>query len=287
MSAVRDAVETTTRPAAAAREVPAGRRPGWWGMVLTLATDLAAFAALLAGYFYIRFVTAQAWPPDGIAEPKLLKPWIMTALLMASSIPAYLADSSIRRGEVDRLRLYLASTLLLGAAFLALQAWEYSDKLDVLRPQDDAYGSLFYTITGLHGSHVIVGLLLLLWTQFFAWRGAYTAERHVAVQVAALYWHFVHVVWLFVFVSLCVGLRALISLLRRPRSFGFFVTRGLLRRRCGLFGLRFRSCSRFRRRRRCVCGWTTDRCRTLRRDLRRGLVVLLQGEETERTTDQH
>jgi heme/copper-type cytochrome/quinol oxidase subunit 3 len=178
------------------------RSPAWWGMLLLITTEATLFALLLVSYFYVRFESVGTWPPAGIAAPKLLVPALMTLLLMASSVPAYLADASIRRGEVDRLRLYLASTLFLGAAFLALQLWEYSDKLDVLRPQDDAYGSLFYTITGLHGAHVIAGLVLLGWVLAWAFRGRYGADRHLAVEISSLYWHFVHVVWLFVFLSL-------------------------------------------------------------------------------------
>jgi heme/copper-type cytochrome/quinol oxidase subunit 3 len=175
-------------------------------MLLLITTEATLFALLLVSYFYLRFESPGPWPPDG-ADPKLLVPAVMTVLLMSSSIPAYLADTSIRRGEVDRLRLYLASTLLLGAAFLGLQAWEYSDRLDVLRPQDDAYGSLFYTVTGLHGAHVVVGLALLGWVLAWAFRGRYGAHRHLAVEISSLYWHFVHVVWLFVFLSLYLSPR--------------------------------------------------------------------------------
>ncbi|HEX5029545.1 MAG TPA: cytochrome c oxidase subunit 3 [Gaiellaceae bacterium] len=185
----------------------ASRSPAWWGTLLLIATEATLFALLLVSYFYERFEAVGPWPPDGTAEPKLLVPAVMTALLMASSVPAYLADSSIRRGEVDRLRVYLASTLVLGAAFLGLQAWEYSDELDVLRPQTDAYGSLFYTVTGLHGAHVIVGLFLLGWVLAWALRGRYGADRHLAVEISSLYWHFVHVVWLFVFLSLYLSPR--------------------------------------------------------------------------------
>jgi heme/copper-type cytochrome/quinol oxidase subunit 3 len=189
-----------------APEPGASRSPAWWGMLLLIATEATLFALLLVSYFYERFEAVGPWPPDG-ADPKLLVPAVMTGLLMLSSIPAYLADSSIRRGEVERLRLYLASTLLLGAAFLALQAWEYSDELELLRPQTNAYGSLFYTITGLHGAHVIVGLLLLGWVLLWAFRGRYGAHRHLAVEISSLYWHFVHVVWLFVFLSLYLSPR--------------------------------------------------------------------------------
>jgi len=182
------------------------RSPAWWGMLLFITTEATLFALFLVSYFYLRFESVGPWPPSG-SDPKLLIPTVMTALLMASSLPAYLADASIRRGDVDRLRFYLASTLVLGSVFLALQAYEYHDKLRSLRPQDDAYGSLFYTITGLHGAHVIVGLVLLGWVLFWAVRGRYGAQRCVPVEISSLYWHFVHVVWLFVYVSLYLAPR--------------------------------------------------------------------------------
>jgi heme/copper-type cytochrome/quinol oxidase subunit 3 len=181
---------------------PIGRPTGWWGMLVVIATEAALFAILLASYFFVRFTTPGPWPPDGIAEPKLLKPLVMTVLLMASSATVYAAELGIRAGNRRRLHAGIAATFLLGTSFLVLQGFEYDEKLQEFDPQTDAYGSFFYTITGLHGSHVVVGLLLLAWTQFFAWRGAYAAENHVAVQVSALYWHFVHAVWLFVFASL-------------------------------------------------------------------------------------
>jgi len=184
------------------RASPLTREPAWWGMLLLIATEAALFALLLASYFYTRFQTDGPWPPDGIADPELAKPIAMTLLLMISSFPAYLAERNARRGDQRGLVVALLATLILGSAFLALQIWEYTEKAKLFTPRTNAYGSLFYTITGLHGAHVIAGLVLLLWTLAFALRGAFTAERHLAVQNVSLYWHFVHGVWLFVFVSL-------------------------------------------------------------------------------------
>src|ERR1044072_6827140 len=105
------------------------------------------------------------------------------------------------------LRVGLAVTFLLGIGFLALQFTEYRELLPEIHPRTDASASTFFTLPGPHGAHVIVGLLLLAWTQLFAWRGAYRSEEHVAVQTSALYWHFVPVVWLFVFVCLYTSAR--------------------------------------------------------------------------------
>ena len=84
MSALREAPEAATDAAALTVESPVGRPTGQWGMFLFVATEATFFATLLASYFYIRFTHGGAWPPDGIEDPKLLKPAIMTVLLIAS-----------------------------------------------------------------------------------------------------------------------------------------------------------------------------------------------------------
>ncbi|RBY82376.1 heme-copper oxidase subunit III [Geodermatophilus sp. TF02-6] len=204
MSAPATVTSAATRPRAVAREVPAGRRPGWWGMVLTLVTDVAAFAALLAAYFYVRFVTTGAdWPPGDIADPKLLKAWIMTALLVTSSAPLVFADLGIKKGRRGRLLVGVGLTLLLGAAFLYVQYSEYTEKLTTeFTPQTNAYGSLFFVITGFHGLHVVLGVLTMLVVFVAGATGRITRKHHAVVRIAGLYWHTVGAVWVFIFASL-------------------------------------------------------------------------------------
>jgi heme/copper-type cytochrome/quinol oxidase subunit 3 len=184
-------------------ELPA-RPTAWWAMLLVIATEATLFALLLASYFYLQARTPGAWPPDGIKEPTLLLPGIMTVLLFTSSIPMFYADRKIRRGDIARLRLGLVVTFVLGVAFLVVQAFEYREDLREFRVGTDAYGSSFYTITGLHGMHVVAGLLLIAWTLFRARRGIVSRRHHVGVEVTALYWHFVHLAWLVIFTSLYV-----------------------------------------------------------------------------------
>jgi heme/copper-type cytochrome/quinol oxidase subunit 3 len=171
-------------------------------MLLFIVTETALFVLLLASYFYVRAHSETGWPQAGAEDPKLLRPAVMTVLLMVSSIPAYLAEHSAKRGNDRRLLLSLGATFLLGAAFLALQAWEYTSELDRMSPHDSAYASLFYTVTSVHGAHVAVGLVLLTWTFAMALAGKFSPERNLGVQNVSLYWHFVHLVWLAVFVSL-------------------------------------------------------------------------------------
>ncbi len=171
----------------------------WWGMVWLILTEAALFAVVLLSYWFLRFRSGPEWPPDGIARPELALPLVMTAILWSSSLPVHLADRGIRAGNQRRLRLGLLAGWVLGATFITLQVvLEYPRVLEEFSPRTNAYGSLFFTITGLHGAHVVVGLLISVWVQARAWLGAFDERRHVSVQNFTMYWHFVDVVWLFV-----------------------------------------------------------------------------------------
>jgi heme/copper-type cytochrome/quinol oxidase subunit 3 len=175
----------------------------WWGMVWLILTESALFATLILSYFYLRFRSAPVWPPDGIEKPSLELPLIMSVILWSSSIPVHLADRAIRKGNQRALRWGLAAGWVLGAVFIGLQLGaEWPEKLREFTPKSNAYGSLFFTLTGFHGMHVIVGLLMSLWVQARAWRGAFDAHRHVSVQNFAMYWHFVDTVWLFILLTI-------------------------------------------------------------------------------------
>jgi heme/copper-type cytochrome/quinol oxidase subunit 3 len=168
-------------------------------MAWLIATEATLFGALISSYFYLRFTSAPVWPPDGIKKPELTLPLIMTAILWSSSIPVHLADRAVKKGRQAMLRLWLALGWILGATFLALQLTvEYPTALRDFTPTTNAYGSLFYGLTGLHASHVFVGLAFSLWVQTRAWRGAFDEKRHLTVQNFTMYWHFVDAVWAFV-----------------------------------------------------------------------------------------
>jgi heme/copper-type cytochrome/quinol oxidase subunit 3 len=114
----------------------------------------------------------------------------------------YVAESGIRRGRQRPLVLGLGGAFLLGLVFLGLQIWETVVSARELTPKTDTYGSLFFTITGAHSAHLVAGLLLVAWVQVRAWFGAYSARRHLGVQMASIYWHFVVAVQLAIFVCL-------------------------------------------------------------------------------------
>jgi heme/copper-type cytochrome/quinol oxidase subunit 3 len=115
----------------------------------------------------------------------------------------YWAESGIRKGRQGRLRLGLLLTLLLGIIFLAIQGIEYSHKH--ITPRTNAYGSLFFTITGLHGAHVAAGLLMVAVITARSLLKHFGPGHHDAVTNVSWYWHFVDVVWLSVFTCLYVS----------------------------------------------------------------------------------
>ena len=193
----------STFAAAPAQPVVPARRPGlplgWWGMVALIATEATIFIGLLGSYFFVR-ATSSEWPQGGIEPPELARISAFTIVLLASSAPLFWAESAVRRGKLGQVRVALLWSFLLGAAFLANQLLEYHDL--TFGPRDNAYASLFWATTGLHGLHVFVGLLMNLVVQAKARLGRIGEERHLTLTLFSMYWHFVDVVWIFVFSSL-------------------------------------------------------------------------------------
>ncbi|NWG45034.1 MAG: heme-copper oxidase subunit III [Alphaproteobacteria bacterium] len=169
---------------------------GFWGLV---ATEAALFGALLFAYFYSAFGAGRAWPPEGLPTLALSGP--NTAILAASSITLWLGERAMkRRGSRRGLALGTAASLALGILFLAIQIKEWADKGYGI--DDHAYAAHFYTITGFHVAHVVFGLILLAAMLIWTLRNYFSKARHEPVVMVSLYWHFVDVVWLFVFASL-------------------------------------------------------------------------------------
>ena len=169
----------------------ASRPAGWWGMVWLVATEATLFGVFFASYYYLRF-QAPAWPPEGIPEPKVLVPSYSAGLLVASSLPMALAASAAGRRSRPLATVCLAAAFVLGSVFLWLQADAYAKLVQKHVPQDGAYSSLFYLITGAHAVHVFAGLALVLGTLLVVWTGAYGRRSRIAVGTTALYWHFVN-----------------------------------------------------------------------------------------------
>jgi heme/copper-type cytochrome/quinol oxidase subunit 3 len=198
---------TPGRAAALAREVPAGRRPGWWGMVLALTSDVSAFASLIAGYFYVRFVTSNTWPPPGEPLPKLVLSSIMTGLLVVSALPMAFADLGLKAGSRARLALGALCAALLGGAFVVLEGFEWADELKGSWPSKDAYGSFFYALTGFHVVHIALGVLTLLLLVAATLAGRVRSAHHVWVRVFGLFWYSSVIVWVLIYATLYWSVR--------------------------------------------------------------------------------
>jgi heme/copper-type cytochrome/quinol oxidase subunit 3 len=177
------------------------RSTSWWGMVFLIATEAALFAVVLFSALYLRFSATPAWPPPGVESPKLGLPLAMTVVLVSSSIPVQLAVRAARGARWGATRWWMFGGALLGLAFLTLQTVEYRRDLDHFRPSDDSYASMFYTATGLHGVHVVIGVALLVWCATSA-ASARNGAGTRTVENVVLYWHFVDVVWLGVFATM-------------------------------------------------------------------------------------
>ncbi|MEO7057117.1 MAG: cytochrome c oxidase subunit 3 [Caldimonas sp.] len=174
---------------------------GWWGMITVIATETALFAYLLFSYFYIASQNGGAWPPGG--PPKLDLAIPGSIMLLLGSVTMWWGEKGIRAGKRGQLLIGLGVSVLLGLGFVVLEGIEWSRK--GFTPQTNAYGSLYFTVTGFHLTHVIVGVLMLV--MLFVWTllGYFGARRHSTVAIAVLYWHFVTAVWVAVFLTFYVS----------------------------------------------------------------------------------
>jgi cytochrome c oxidase subunit 3 len=178
--------------------------PQLLGMLLFIVSEVMLFGAFFASYFFLRVVGNHGpWPPEPYELPVAVA-GVNTAILVSSSFTIHWALHSIRAGNRAGLRLGLMLTWLLGATFLFIQVNEYIHLGFGIR--DYSFGSIFYGLTGLHGAHVTVGLILLTFANIRAWRGHFDSppELHKGVEVPGIYWHFVDVMWIVVFTTVYI-----------------------------------------------------------------------------------
>ena len=174
------------------------------GILLFIISEVMLFGAFFASYFFLRVVANEGpWPPEPFELPVAVA-GVNTAILLSSSFTIHYALEAIRHGNRRGLILGLAATWLLGATFLFIQLNEYVHI--GFSGRDGAFGSIFYGLTGLHGAHVFIGLLLLSFANIRAWRGHYgpKAKDHLGVEVPGIYWHFVDIMWVIVFTTVYV-----------------------------------------------------------------------------------
>ncbi|MFL5797875.1 MAG: heme-copper oxidase subunit III [Actinomycetota bacterium] len=168
------------------------------GMVLFVASEAMFFAAFFAIYA-MSYSSQPAWPPKDITVPGMGMPSVMTGLMVASSLFLQLGVRAIRKGDERRLSLWLATTLVLGAAFVALQLYGYSQVEFGIR--SGIYASLFYIMSGVALAHVAGGVAFLGLVLVRSATGRLTMVRQEPAEAAAIYWHFVVVVSVAIYVA--------------------------------------------------------------------------------------
>jgi cytochrome c oxidase subunit 3 len=179
------------------------------GIILFIVSEAVMFGAFFAQYFYNR-VLSDSWPtrtglpPDFDRVPAFPLPVIMTVLLVASGFTAHWSQNAIRRDDRDQFQGWLIVTIVLGLTFLAVQGYEYFNFIlvDGFNITSGIYGTVFFSLTGLHGLHVSVGVILLTGVLIRAFLGHFSSRSHFGVEGTVLYWHFVDAVWIALYVTL-------------------------------------------------------------------------------------
>ena len=169
------------------------------GMWVFLGSEIMFFTALIGSYVILRFAHPTSWknPGEVLNIPVTA---VNTFLLICSSVTMVKAFAAAQDGIQKSLRLWLVATVIIGAAFVGVQVYEYQHLIHKgFVPSEGLYGTTFYTMTGFHGFHVTVGVICMMFVTFRAFRGKYTAADHRGVEVIGLYWHFVDLVWIILF----------------------------------------------------------------------------------------
>ena len=186
-----------------------------YGMLLFIASEVMFFVAWFWAYFNVALFPDAAkdfartafiggvWPPKGI---ETFDPWhlplLNTLILLTSGTTVTWAHHALLEGDRDGLKKGLWLTVLLGLTFTAVQAYEYSHAAFDFK--GNIYGATFFMATGFHGAHVIIGSIFLIVCLARAYAGHFTPKQHLGFEFAAWYWHFVDVVWIFLFACIYV-----------------------------------------------------------------------------------
>ena len=186
-----------------------------YGMILFISSEVMFFVAWFWAFFDASLFTNEAiqysrveftgghWPPKGI---EVLDPWhlplLNTLLLLTSGTTVTWAHHALLNNDREGLKKGLMATIVLGIIFSCVQGYEYAHAPFAFK--NSIYGSTFFMATGFHGFHVIVGTIFLAVCLIRATKGQFTPRQHLGFEFAAWYWHFVDVVWLFLFACIYV-----------------------------------------------------------------------------------
>ena len=171
------------------------------GIFLFIASEVMLFGAFFTAYFFVRVVAGTPWPTPPFHLPVFVA-GVNTLILVTSSFTMHWALQSIKRDNHAGLQAGLLLTFLMGLTFLLTQVVEYARV--GFAPGDNSFATVFYCLTGLHGAHVFVGLTLLCFASIRAFRGHFSPDHHLGVELPGIYWHFVDVMWIVVYTTVYI-----------------------------------------------------------------------------------
>ncbi len=192
---------TATAPSGAhapAHQTSTGISNAKLAMWVYLGSDCLLFGALISTYLLLRHRSVEGLGPNDVFDIPFTS--VSSFVLLMSSLTMALAVAAITRGDVRRNRIWLVTTAMLGATFIGGQVYEFTTFYrEGLGYTTNIFGSAFYTLTGFHGIHVSIGIIMLLSLLMMSLRGNLGPERAETVEIVGLYWHFVDIVWILIF----------------------------------------------------------------------------------------
>ena len=167
-------------------------------MWLFLASDCLFFGSFIAAYLLYRGRSKVGPLPDDLFDIPFTS--VSAFILLMSSVTMVLALAAIQRGNVRNMKIWLFTTAMLGTLFIAGQVFEFTEfNHEGLSLSTNLFGTTFFVLTGFHGAHVTVGVLILLSLFVVSMRGGIQQKDSLAIELAGLYWHFVDIVWIVIF----------------------------------------------------------------------------------------
>ncbi len=184
-------------------------KPGMMGMYIFLASEVMFFGSLFAMYFYL-YGSHLTWPPPHQGTAEFYVNWdpipvVNTIVLFSSAFTCHFAADGLANGNRRRFFILWIATIILGLGFEFGQLFEFISAFGRgMTLSYNSFASAFFLMTGFHGAHVLGGLVLLTLILYRASRGQFSPQHHVGVSAVTLYWHFVDVVWFFLFLILYI-----------------------------------------------------------------------------------
>ena len=182
------------------RALPWDDRRGTWGMWLFILSELWIFLGLLFAYYFMAYHTIR-WPPE--KAPSLTIPSIITGMLIASCMVLEVGRRALATGNRAAAKIALVIGLLAGALYIWLEIMSFRTYLAVVTPQQDSYGSIYYTIFTIHGAHLVIGMLLFVFGLLVPLEPTERAPYRVYYN-SILYWYFTTFVWILLFCTIYV-----------------------------------------------------------------------------------